>query len=249
MTALFKSLLQKKRAFQNLAMLTSSADAVRFTWARLRGHREVTLRLKNPSCDITLRPRNSDFDVLLQTFVSGGCDVRELVKGPRRIVDGGANIGLTAIQFASHYPEAEIIAVEPEPANYELLVRNTAGFAKVRPVQAAIWPKAARVSLQHAHDDPRSWSFQTREAAETDGGSAPACQALPIGELLCASALRTSSNLTLTGLNGRCWSRLTWGGLTTRDCSSWSFMGKTETRGCRRPWLASRLRCGSSMRR
>lgn len=185
MTSLYASIAQKLRAFRHLAKLTSWSDALRFTLARLRGDPEVKLHLKHPACQITLRPRNSDFDVLLQTFVSGGCDVRALVSGARRIIDGGANIGLTAIQFASHFPEATIIAVEPEPANFDLLVRNTSAFPRVRPLQAAIWPRSANLSVGQAPEDGRSWSFQTHEALESEAGVT--CPAVPIDELVSES--------------------------------------------------------------
>jgi tRNA1(Val) A37 N6-methylase TrmN6 len=39
---------------------------------------------------------------------------------PRTIIDGGANIGLTSF-FANKYPQADIVAVEPEEGNFEML--------------------------------------------------------------------------------------------------------------------------------
>jgi FkbM family methyltransferase len=58
---------------------------------------------------------------------------------PRVIVDAGAYIGLTAIYFANRYPEAEIIALEPDPENYRLLIRNVGRFDRIHPVNAALW--------------------------------------------------------------------------------------------------------------
>jgi FkbM family methyltransferase len=42
----------------------------------------------------------------------------------RRIIDAGANIGLSALFFALEHPQSRIICFEPEPRNYELLRRN-----------------------------------------------------------------------------------------------------------------------------
>lgn len=201
MMRLYYSLKQKWRAFQQLARLACWRDAVRFTWARLLGLPEVEVRLKAPPCTVTLRPRNSDFDVLLQTFVSGGCDVREKVASPRRIIDGGANIGLTAIQFAAHFPGAEIIAIEPEPANYALLVRNTAAFPNIRPLHAAIWPRPALLSVAPAEHDSRSWSFQTHEKAAGELVQG-ACQAVPIDELV---SLSSPADLVKLDIEGAEW--------------------------------------------
>jgi hypothetical protein len=43
-----------------------------------------------------------------------------LSRPPSVILDAGANIGLASIYFANRYPNAKIIAVEPEKSNFEL---------------------------------------------------------------------------------------------------------------------------------
>lgn len=40
------------------------------------------------------------------------------------IIDGGANIGMSALYFAKHHPKATVYAIEPDPANYEVMLRN-----------------------------------------------------------------------------------------------------------------------------
>lgn len=42
------------------------------------------------------------------------------------IVDCGANIGASVLWFASRYPRAHVLAVEPAPDNFELLLQNCA---------------------------------------------------------------------------------------------------------------------------
>lgn len=49
----------------------------------------------------------------------------------RSIVDVGANIGSSAIYFTSQYPDATLLAFEPDPETYSLLSRNTAGIPAV----------------------------------------------------------------------------------------------------------------------
>jgi FkbM family methyltransferase len=41
-----------------------------------------------------------------------------------RIIDAGAHIGLATLYFKKLYPAAQIIAIEPHPANLELLEKN-----------------------------------------------------------------------------------------------------------------------------
>jgi FkbM family methyltransferase len=171
---------KKLKAFWLLVGLTSFGDACRFVCGWICRAKDVPVRLKNPSCTIFLRPRNSDFEVLLQTFIAKGCDVREELGRAKRVIDGGANVGFTAIQFADSYPNAEIIAVEPESENYAMLVRNTRAFPNIKPVRAAIWPRPARVQLS-SESDARSWAFKTREATAEESSS---CEAIPIDALV-----------------------------------------------------------------
>src|SRR5579883_1485462 len=43
---------------------------------------------------------------------------------PRVIVDAGANIGAASLYFATRFPEATILALEPEQSNFQLLRKN-----------------------------------------------------------------------------------------------------------------------------
>ena len=40
---------------------------------------------------------------------------------PTCIIDGGGNVGFTACYFASKYPAAKIITIEPDAENFEIL--------------------------------------------------------------------------------------------------------------------------------
>jgi len=69
-------------------------------------------------------------------------------KYPSVIVDGGANIGLASIYFANQYPEAKIIAIEPEVGNFQLLKQNISPYPNIVPLQAALWFKDGKVNLE-----------------------------------------------------------------------------------------------------
>jgi FkbM family methyltransferase len=88
---------------------------------------------------------------------------------PSVIIDAGANIGLTSVFFANRFPTARIIAVEPEPANFELLKKNVAYYPNVTPLRAALWKEDGNVTLF----DPGSgsWGFQTREQRDGESGT------------------------------------------------------------------------------
>ena len=73
-------------------------------------------------------------DILLDEDYSLGV----LTAAPRVILDVGANIGLAALYFRTRYPEAEIVAIEPDPETFAKLERNLGGDPRVRLVNAAV---------------------------------------------------------------------------------------------------------------
>jgi len=92
----------------------------------------------------------------------------ELSKSPQVIVDAGANIGLTSVFYANKYPEARIIAIEPEASNYEILKENTRPYPNIVTVHAALWKADREIDLL----DPGygNQGFQTKEQGEESSG-------------------------------------------------------------------------------
>jgi len=88
---------------------------------------------------------------------------------PKVIIDAGANIGLASVLFANRYPDAKIIAIEPENSNFELLKQNVAPYPNIIPLHAALWHKNEKINLI----DPGlgKWGFITE--ANTSSGSLP----------------------------------------------------------------------------
>lgn len=59
------------------------------------------------------------------------------------IIDAGANIGLSIIFFKRLFPRSRIVAFEPDPDIYDLLVKNVAaqGYTDVDLRRSAVWTK------------------------------------------------------------------------------------------------------------
>lgn len=109
------------------------------------------------------RFEDSDASVLRQVFAGRSYDLarypqqharvraaleRIVAAGKRPvIVDAGANIGASAVWFALRYPEAMVVAVEPDPANLEIARRNVARFANVVLAPAAIGGQRGMVNV------------------------------------------------------------------------------------------------------
>ena len=58
-----------------------------------------------------------------EIFLTGVYDFPSLTGSPR-IIDAGANIGMSVTYFKTLYPDCEVIAFEPDPRNYQLLAQN-----------------------------------------------------------------------------------------------------------------------------
>jgi FkbM family methyltransferase len=63
---------------------------------------------------------------------------------PRTIADLGANTGISVRFLRALYPSAEIVAAEPDPANFQRLEANTSGDESTRLVQAAVGLESGR---------------------------------------------------------------------------------------------------------
>jgi FkbM family methyltransferase len=57
------------------------------------------------------------------------------------IIDCGANIGLSVIYFKQMYPDADIIAIEPDPRLFNILKKNldSFGYTDIKLFQNAVW--------------------------------------------------------------------------------------------------------------
>jgi FkbM family methyltransferase len=80
------------------------------------------------------------------------------------ILDAGANIGASVCWFALKFPNCHILAFEPDPANFDLLRRNTEGL-NVELHQAALGATDGKAALV----DPGEGEWGYRTAAAADG--------------------------------------------------------------------------------
>ncbi|MGB3617607.1 MAG: FkbM family methyltransferase [Catalinimonas sp.] len=126
---------------------------------------------------VILRYRTTDFKVYAQIFelneyqpVLNHIDAPEEVE---YIVDAGANVGYTSIWFSSKFPNARIIAIEPESGNYSTLVENVRlnGLEdRIYPLQAGLWWQHEKLELDMDIRKPREWGFSLRKADEGASG-------------------------------------------------------------------------------
>ncbi|HWB32279.1 MAG TPA: FkbM family methyltransferase [Acidobacteriaceae bacterium] len=156
-------------------------------WLSIRGQLGRRLEMltlavpgyRNPIC---LRPR--DLPIFWQLMVMKeyaiddlpqAAHINEIYKQalaeghPPLIVDCGSHVGLSAIWFATCFPEALIYCIEPNSANLALLEKNTAPYSKVTVLNGGVWGKSC--SLTIANPDAGSASFQLQEGSGKVGES------------------------------------------------------------------------------
>jgi FkbM family methyltransferase len=118
----------------------------------------VTVTPKAIGSPITLRMGTSDLACYRQVIGSKEYDF-PYPGNVRTIIDAGAYVGFSAIFFARKYPDAVILAIEPDHENFTLLQHNTRAFPQITPIQAAVWDETKQLSVVDAGE--REWGFQT----------------------------------------------------------------------------------------
>ena len=135
--------------------------------------RVIQVYLKPAQGHVWIRPGTSDVECLKKVFL----EIEYALPfdfSPRLIVDAGANIGMATLYFASKFPNAKIVAVEPEQSNFEILYKNCAHLPNVTLIQAALWPLEEPVWIENPADDKWSFAVSRSAVSAAHGLSVPA---------------------------------------------------------------------------
>jgi FkbM family methyltransferase len=127
---------------------------------------EIEVAIDGVIHPVHLRLRTTDVSLFEEIIVNSEYFFEPL-RPPRIIVDAGANIGLTSVYFANKFPDARIIAIEPEEENFKMLKKNADHYSNIFPVQGALWRE--EVVLNISNPGTGSWGYQTCEQRECDG--------------------------------------------------------------------------------
>ena len=134
------------------------ANTVRLT-ARGRANTVAALHIPGWRFPLFLRRHYVDRAVLFQVVRQRQYD-HEIIRrcNPRLIVDAGAHVGISTVFFANTFPDARIVAIEPEASNFEILQRNAAQYRNIEPLHAALWHREEKIAI--ANPTAPTWSFQ-----------------------------------------------------------------------------------------
>lgn len=153
-------------------------------------HALETLKIPTLRYPIHVRPGSSDLEEVIYTTIRQAYR-HYLPSGPVRVViDAGAYIGDSTAWYLSKFPEATVVAIEPNPENFRLLEMNCRPYGeRAQPVLAALWSKTGRLDLSHT----AAWdSVSVRQA---QGGTD--CQGISMPDLMRSHAVTTVDVLKL----------------------------------------------------
>lgn len=114
-----------------------------------------------------LRDNKSDKPIFFQVFYEKQYDLYN-VNFPIafKIIDGGANIGCASVYFSIRFPNAEILAIEPEVNNFKLLEKNTHSYENIQCVQAGIWNKNEELSITNPEAGAAEYMFANNSTSD-----------------------------------------------------------------------------------
>ncbi len=144
------------------------------------------LRAGSSAWPLQVRANTSDKKVFCMIHVDREYAPLDDLDDVRLVVDCGANVGYASAYFLSRFPQARVVAVEPDDRNFEMLRRNMQPYGDRASLRhAGVWSHpAALVVCRSAYRDGGAWATQVREC---QGGEAADVQATDIGTLLAES--------------------------------------------------------------
>lgn len=155
-----------KQTIAEYLKLIASLGAVpgmKIGWTKSRAKGEFSVHVPGIKEATYIRKDHSDWMAFKQVFIW-----KEYEYGlgfePKTILDAGANVGYGALWFARRFPNAQIVSLEPESANFEMLRKNTSAYPQVRPIKAGLWNRSC--FLRIIPTEWGSWGFRTEEVEE-----------------------------------------------------------------------------------
>ena len=139
---------------------------------------ETEFSLSNYPRKLFLRKGTSDEPTFRQVFMNIRYDM-QLPFIPLTILDGGANVGYASVFFANKYPQAHIVAIEPDDSNFTQVEKNTSSYQSIKVIKTAIWGKSTHLKITNPESEP--WAFEVAECDQDDDG---AFEALSISQII-----------------------------------------------------------------
>jgi FkbM family methyltransferase len=183
------------RQLVNIGLWQAAFYALQRTRVQLLGVSEpYTLFCRFSRHGLRCRPMTSDINVFTQIFITREYQCLDEVQEPSLIMDCGANVGYSSAYFLSRFPKASLIAVEPDPKNFVMLLNNIQPFGeRATAICCGVWSReVGLVFSEEPFGDGREWARTVRAASD---GEKPDVMAKGIETLLNESGFERISIL------------------------------------------------------
>jgi len=146
-----------------------------------RSRNTERFRVSALGIDVNLRPTRADHSIFFQCIVQRQYDIRRfpqhmaLTQLYERqcaagevplIIDCGGNIGLSAIWFATQFPRARVLVVEPDTENLHVLRLNVAPFGdRIVVIEGAVWNRSTHLEI--INPEAGSAAFRVEETEDS----------------------------------------------------------------------------------
>jgi FkbM family methyltransferase len=119
-----------------------------------------------------------DLLALREVFASRDYEL-DLPRAPTTVVDLGANIGAASVYFATRWPDARILALEPDPDTFKRLARNTEAFPAITAERLAVAGSAGTLRIR-----PSAWGDSLTSTTLGGAGEGRAVEAVTLDGLV-----------------------------------------------------------------
>lgn len=113
-------------------------------------------------CPLLIRRGSTDWRVFIKIFIDKEYEINYGTEEFELVIDAGANNGYSSVYFASRFPNAKIIAIEPDVDNFKMLLCNTRQFKNIECLFGALWPTQSKVSI--INNSAPKWAYQVGNA-------------------------------------------------------------------------------------
>lgn len=153
-----------------------------FIYRQIQPENPYLLRSRYLKHPVRVRPQTSDWLVFQQIFRHREYRCLDAVKRAELIIDCGANVGYSSAYFLSRFPNAHVIAVEPDPDNFSALRYNLEPYKpRFTALNTGIWSRTTRLLLSEEDCGAgNEWGRTVREARDNESGG---FQATDIGAI------------------------------------------------------------------
>jgi FkbM family methyltransferase len=201
----------------------SAGWSAALTWIIYRA--KTALGFREPLA-LTLKPSLAQFPVVVRlggsTDLNVFCQIFQIreysrlsdLSSLRLILDLGANVGYTSAYFLSAFPDATVVAVEPDPKNFGQCSGNLAPYGgRAKVVKGAVWSTSAKLAISGATMGA-GWEWARRVQPVTGDEKELAVEGWDIPSLMQLAGAKTidllkcdieGSELELFGDNSSSW--------------------------------------------